>query len=144
MKRMCKLMLLGPLVALLFLGCATVGEHKEKVEAVNMAAPVVERPEYIFHRAMPGETLGTIANWYSGKTNRWRELADQNPTLSPWNLKEGDIVKVPVSFAVVHKEQPNYSTAPKPKGKQTRKAPATPKDSTEKAPASGQEVFGPK
>lgn len=143
MKRTCKLVMLGPLVALLLFGCATVGEHEEKVESVNMPAPVVEKPQYIFHRVMPRETLGTIASWYSGKTSRWRELAEENPTLSPWHLKEGEIVKVPVSFAVFHTEQPNHSTAPKSKRKQTGNTTAAPKESAGRS-SSGEKVFGPK
>ena len=114
MKRSVELMLLMPLVALILLGCATHDQLKAKVD---MPPPALEKPEFIFHKVMPGETMATIAKWYSGNGNQWKAISEQNPGMDPWRLKRDEIVKVPAYLATVHKEQPNFSTAPRPKPK---------------------------
>lgn len=150
MKNAARLILLGPmLIALTLLGCATPGEHDAKKARVDMPAPVLEKPEYIFHKVMAGETLATIAQWYSGKSGKWREIAKENPELSPFNLQKDQIVKVPVSIATVHKEQPAFSTLPRKKAKK-----AAPKASdsagqsveelSDEGVSGGGKVFGPK
>ena len=93
--------------------------------------------------------MATIARWYSGKDSNWREIAEHNPDLSPNKLRKDEIVKVPVSLATVHEEQPSFSTAPKKAKKTNRgKAPASgsaavgPEQPDDSAPP--QEVFGPR
>lgn len=138
MKRY-RLLILLPLIVLAFAGCATP-DHTEKKDSVAMTPPRVEPPAFILHRVMPGETMATIARWYSGKDSNWRELAEHNPELSPWNLRKGDVVKVPTYLATVHGEQPNFSTAPR---KSKKKAGAG-KPTEEDLPPGADEVFGPK
>jgi len=102
--------------------------------------PEVQMPEFILHRVLPGETMAGIAKWYTGKDSDWRELARENPDVKPWNLKRGDLVKIPLRMATSHTNQPEHSTAPKKHRKPTQKtAPA--KDSVPEEP---EEVFGPK
>ncbi len=134
-----RFMFLLPFMLLFFFaGCATT-DHAEKKESVALAAPVVEPPAFVFHRVMAGETMATIARWYSGRDSNWRELAEHNPDLSPWRLRAGDYVKVPISMTTVHKEQPNYSTAPRKAKKK-----ASSKVVEEDLPPGPEEVFGPK
>jgi hypothetical protein len=138
-----RVILLAPLVfALLVCSCRTV-DHSAKVDSVAMVAPKIEQPEFIFHRVMAGETLGTIARWYTGTESMWREIAEDNPEVSPFSLRQGDIVKVSVSLATVHKEQPPYSTKPRKATKKTKRGPGADESDSSAAPAP-EEVFGPR
>lgn len=114
----------------------------------DLAPPPVKKPvvdEFISHKVMAGETIASIARWYSGKTTTWKEIVDYNTGLDPFKLKEGQTIKIPQSMATVHKEQPDHSTAagPSPGKKTTRETkekdpPVSPPDSEAKP------VFGPK
>jgi len=138
MSKVYRIMTLAPLVLALFLcGCETANDHQIKKESVAMVAPTPEPPEFIFHKVYAGETMATISKWYTGKESKWRDIADGNPGLSPWNLKAGAIVKVPLTLATFHTEQPPYSTKPKKSAKKPAKG-QTSEDSQE------EEVFGPK
>ncbi len=143
MRMTCRLILWLPLVALaalLGLGCRTT-QHDQIMDNVAMAPPVVERPQFIFHKVMAGETMATIARWYSGKESKWEEIAEHNPDLSPFKLRKGDIVKVPIYMATVHTEQPSYSTAQKKRKKTpSSRAPGSQSDDS----GLPEEVFGPR
>jgi DNA-directed RNA polymerase subunit H (RpoH/RPB5) len=118
------------------LACASDKQTKQEIAP----PPEAQMPEFILHRVLPGETMASIAKWYTGKKSNWRELAQHNPDLKPWNMKRGDIVKVPREMATAHTNQPEYSTAPKKQRKATQKT-ALAKDT---APEEPEEVFGPK
>lgn len=140
-----------PLAALLLvsIGCVTSGNDAIRAR-VNMPPPVLERSEFLYHRAMPGETFASIAKWYSGEAGKWREIEKANPGMNPWRLKKDDIVKVPVAVASLHADQPKTSTAPRPKAKKSSPASkavqAGPEEATPSAdPGDAEEpVFGPK
>lgn len=129
-----------PLIFMVLWGCATESEPRKPVVAPQR----VEMPRYIIHRVMVGETFATIAKWYSGKDSNWKELAEYNPDLSPWKLRRGDVVKVPLYMTTVHKDQPDHSTAPR----KAKKKKSSPDVGTEDAGAPDtpdtEEVFGPK
>lgn len=113
------LLLCGLVVAsLLAAGCSLSNDaiHKE----ADLSPPTFRQSEFIFHRVMAGENMASIARWYSGKESHWRRLAEHNPSLDPWRLKKNDIVRVPVSMASVHSEQPKASTAPRTRSRKTR------------------------
>jgi len=114
-----------------FLGCATDNVTVSKQKAKNPAPPPPpvqtskveekpktisepepKKPEYINHRIRAGETLGAISQWYSGTTKLWSVLVKENPQINPANLKIGQIVKVPLSMATVHHEQPGTPIKP--------------------------------
>ncbi|MBI5584401.1 MAG: hypothetical protein HY892_11305 [Deltaproteobacteria bacterium] len=103
---------------------------------------------YIEHLVVPGETLATIAKWYTGESTAWTEIAKHNPGMHPFRLKGGEIVKVPRSLATVHTEQPAHSTVPEPSSKPARKTPKSPPAPPAPAPApipeAPQPAFGPK
>jgi LysM repeat protein len=98
--------------------------------------------EFILHKVLAGETLGTIARWYNGKATAWKEIAPHNPGVQPFRLKAGQQIKVPKSLAVAHQEQPDFSTAAGPPA--GKKSPKESRTSGESKPSSSGTVFGPK
>jgi hypothetical protein len=131
-NKLSRVVLLVPLfLALLVCSCSTVDQTKKKDS------------EYIYHRVMAGETLSSIARWYTGLESMWHEIAEDNPKLSPSSLRLGDIVKVSVSLATVHKEQPPYSTKPHKATNKTNRGPGVEESNSSAVPAP-EEVFGPR
>jgi len=124
-----------PLVAVVLFGCAPTPPPE-----AQPVPPPLQPPPYVFHKVMPGETLATIAKWYSGKESNWHEIAEHNRELDPSNLRVGDMVKVPLYLTTVHNEQPSFSTAPHRKKKAASNKPAQEEDT----PPAPEEVFGPK
>lgn len=133
------------LVALLLFcsGCSTT--NREIKAKVDMAPPPVERSEFLYHRVMAGETMASIARWYSGKENQWHKIAEHNPSMNPWRLQRDDIVKVPTAIATVHTEQPVTPTAPRPKPRKTKGAMKVKNvEQDQEEPLLEEEVFGPR
>lgn len=139
------------LAALLLVSIGCVTSTNDEIRArVNMPPPVLEQPEFLYHRAMAGETFASISKWYSGEEGKWREIERANPGMNPWRLKKGDIVKIPAAMATLHADQPKISTAPRPKAK--KPTPATKSaqgDSEGLSPSVGavsadEPVFGPR
>jgi hypothetical protein len=142
--RLIALILLSPVWLSLAGGCGSMDQDRKKDAAIVLPPPV-DKPPYIFHRVMEGETYATIAKWYSGDEAIIYRLKEENPNLDPVTLKKGDIVKVPVFLAVVHSEQPDGSTLPQKPQKAIRKGGSKP---TVPVPSpalnAAPEVFGPK
>jgi hypothetical protein len=121
-----------------------------KTPPARTAAPEPGKPplEFIDHLVISGETMATIAKWYAGDTTLWPAIAQHNLGLSPFKLKGGEVVRVPLSLATVHTEQPEYSTAVGPVSRPMKKGhkgttPAPPTGAPS-APAPAIPVFGPK
>jgi hypothetical protein len=128
--------------------------------AIKSGEPVVERPllskkvdrppsnavDFIEHVVVPGETMATIVKWYAGDTTLWPVIAQHNPGLSPFKLKGGEAVRVPLSLATLHTEQPEYSTAAGPASRPVKKGPKGPPAALPAGapPAPVIPVFGPK
>jgi hypothetical protein len=74
-------------------------------------APPAPNGDYIFHKVYAGETLATIAKWYSGNANNWKVLASHNLDKEPFKLKAQEVVRIPLKLASANKEQPGFSTA---------------------------------
>jgi DNA-directed RNA polymerase subunit H (RpoH/RPB5) len=112
MRKVCNVILLGSLAALILIGCAEEGTYarKEAPAAVWAAQSEKAKPEHIHHKVMDGETMATIAKWYAGDKAYWVEIAEENPGMKPTELKEGEVLKIPVSMAKVHQEQSSHST----------------------------------
>jgi hypothetical protein len=109
------------------------------------AAPIPTEPslpsgEYIFHKVYAGETLATIAKWYSGNANQWKVLASYNLDKEPFKLKANEVVRIPLTLASVNKEQPGFSTASPKAGARKGKKPAPP---TVVVPSPAPPVSGP-
>lgn len=146
MKGFHKKLLWTVLLTMLVSGCGTLYNDQIR-KSVNQPAPTVEEPAFIFHRVMPGETMGSIARYYSGKESAWREIAEANPQLSPFKLKKDDIVKVPAAVATVNREQPGTSTAVRKPRPSERKNPHAPPPSDAEGMSEDTDfepVFGPK
>ncbi len=47
------------------------------------------------HVVQSGETLGMIADWYTGRSSNWTQIVDVNPGLRPERLRPGQIVLIP-------------------------------------------------
>jgi len=47
-----------------------------------------------------GETLSIIAQWYTGRTDNWRLIADANPGLRPERIRLGDSIQIPRHLVV--------------------------------------------
>lgn len=154
MNKLPGVVLLAPLFfVLLVCSCGILG-HTEKKDDVDVVArqkkdnidvvtSKIEKPEFIFHKVMAGETLGSIARWYTGSESLWRKIAEDNPKLNPSRLRIGDIVKVSVSLATVHKEQPPYSTKSPKAAKKTSRVPEAEEIDSSSAPMP-EEIFGPR
>lgn len=127
-----------------------LGEKTVPTRPVVPEPSVVKEPplEFIEHLVIPGETMATIAKWYAGDTTLWPTIAQHNPGLSPFKLKGGEVVRVPLSLATLHVEQPEYSTAAGPAARPVKKGPKgpppAPPTSAPSAPAPASPVFGPK
>ena len=135
---------LGCIVLSLAAGCASMDQTRKK-DAAIVVPPPIDQSQYIFHRVMEGETFASIAKWYSGDEAVLYRLTEENPGLAPVKLKKGDIVKVPISMAVVHNEQPDHSTQPQKPQKAVRKGSGKPTGAATPLPPNGApEVFGPK
>lgn len=52
------------------------------------------------HVVQSGETLGMIADWYTGKSSNWTQIMSVNPGLRPERLKPGQIVLIPRSILI--------------------------------------------
>ena len=52
-------------------------------------------PDNFQHIVQSGETLGMIADWYTGKASNWTLIVDSNPGLRPERLRPGQIVLIP-------------------------------------------------
>ena len=53
-----------------------------------------------------GETLGLIAAWYTGSTEKWREIAEANPKLQVNKIRIGDQIVIPASLVVQREPMP--------------------------------------
>lgn len=125
-------------------GCASMDQAAKKDAAIVMPPPV-DKPPFIFHRVMEGETFASIAKWYSGDEANVYHLTEENPGLDPVKLKKGEIVKIPVFMAVVRSEQPDYSTQPQKPQKAARKGGGKPAVVVVPPHSNGvPAVFGPK
>ena len=100
--------------------------------------------DFLFHRVFAGETMATIAKYYSGNANNWKVLASHNLDKEPFKLKADEVVKVPRSLATVHREQSTVTTAAvrEPAGKGKKQGPAAPGPGA--TPPGTGPAFGPK
>ncbi|RPH86012.1 MAG: hypothetical protein EHM75_08835 [Desulfobacteraceae bacterium] len=90
--------------------------------------------------------MATIAKWYAGDNTLWPVIAQHNPGMSPFRLKGGEVVRVPLSVATLHSEQPEHSTAAGPGSMPAKKGPKGPPPTPPAGapPAPAIPVFGPK
>jgi hypothetical protein len=54
----------------------------------------------------PGENLGLVSAWYTGKASNWEAIADANPGLDPNRLRVGDLIIIPAELVIRSQELP--------------------------------------
>ena len=105
------------LAALLLVGCSTSTQQAPSDTSQTYVSAPVEAPPmptfFVYVVKFRGETLGRIAEWYTGSYDNWRKIARVNSDLSVPNarLKIGREVKIPTEIVVRQDPLPE----PKPK-----------------------------
>ena len=111
-------------------------------EQVAVRAPVEAPTFFVYVVKFRGETLGRIAEWYTGRYDNWRKIARVNSDMPVPNarLKIGREVKIPTEIVVRQDPLPE----PKPKRTTPKTAREEAKPSAEvEAPAAPQEAPEP-
>lgn len=73
------------------------------------AAPEQEPrfPDYLEHRVeYSGETLGSIARWYTGSTSNWGKIQSANPEIRPNRIRVGMIIRIPNDLVTRSEKMP--------------------------------------
>jgi hypothetical protein len=98
-----------------------------------------DRPGVVHTIRWSGETLGTIARWYTGSASRWRAIARANPDLEPERLRIDDEVLIPEDLAVRRAPMPRrVLEAPPPSSPASGTDPAEATDSGDTPDTSGE------
>jgi len=79
----------------------------QNFEVENVEIQTVEMFEHI---VSSGETLGLIANWYTGETANWEEIQFSNPTLDPLKMVVGELVLIPMHLVIRQESLPKSLT----------------------------------
>jgi hypothetical protein len=107
-------LLLAPWVILLLIGCAQPPPPPPPPPPAPPPAPV-EPEVFVHHVEWPGQTLGEIARWYTGKFDNWKKLAKPvNPDLERCcaRLRVGREVSIPRELLVRTDPMPKPVTRP--------------------------------
>ncbi len=97
-------------------------------EPIPVAAP------YAHEVKRQGETLFSIASWYTGSGSNWPLLVDANPNLQPKKIHVGDTIRIPVALLKKRKPMPEgylKSKSPKKKSVAARRSPVSPEPEAE-------------
>jgi hypothetical protein len=62
-----------------------------------------------------GETMGLIANWYTGSTDNYTILASENPSIDLNRMRIGDRIRIPERMLIRREELPNRVVKSAPK-----------------------------
>lgn len=71
------------------------GPEPVKPERADPVPPAVIPPEFFDHTVAKGETLEDVSKRYFGTTRHAGAIARSNPLLSPANIREGRVIRVP-------------------------------------------------
>jgi hypothetical protein len=113
--------------------------HKTPLPRPAPATPQAQPPgpKHLVHTVKyRGETLGSIAAWYTGSGRNWEHLVKANPGLDPRRMPIGIGVRIPENLLITRNPMPEMIPS---QAKQTRPQPAPNKPP---APAAV-ELFGP-
>lgn len=70
-------------------------------------------PNYVYHTVQyPGETLASIAKWYTGSSSNWQVIRDANPELNPKKIRLGATIQIPQSIALRSDAPPRPKVLP--------------------------------
>jgi len=93
---------------------------------VEIQSPAPETPEspYVHVVRRQGETLSSIAAWYTASWRNWQALARANPEIDPNRIEIGDEIRIPEALLKTREPMPSDSL-PKAVSKKSVQ-PATP------------------
>jgi hypothetical protein len=104
--------LLGVACSIIFSGCS---------RSSQTPPPPPAQPAYISHTVThQGETLASIAKWYTGSSSNWQMIRDANPDLDPRKIRIGTSIQIPRDLAL------RSDAPPKPKATTVAKKPSQP------------------
>ena len=119
---------IGLFVIFTCLGCSGVGQKLEKwqtsvtetvKETLNFDdsetsadAKRKNSDVYFLHTSRwSWETLGVVADWYTGDSSNWKKLAEINPDVNAQKLVTGNEIFIPVKLLKTREKLPqNYAT----------------------------------
>lgn len=95
------------------------------------------QPQYVTHEIrFGGETLAMISNWYTGRSENWRQIAAANPGLRPERMRIGQTVLIPRELAIRTEPLPS-SLVRRPTASVKQEAPiVTPETTPTEVPSS--------
>ena len=96
------------LTIIIFCGLFIINCHKQRPKQ-STYNELTE--QYLEHIIRPGDTYANMAKWYFGKTTSWQTLADANPAVPANKLRVGDIIRVPLEYAVRTDPMPLMGTS---------------------------------
>lgn len=97
------------------------------------AAPLVHEVKW------PGETLYSIALWYTGSGMNWKRLAEANPTVRPRRIRIGDSIRIPAELLKTHQPLPFDFLRPI----SSRKKPPPPRQPVQRSKKEAVSLYGP-
>lgn len=70
-------------------------------------------PSFVSHTVQyPGETLASIAKWYTGASSNWQRIRDANPELNPKKIRIGTTIQIPQAIALRSDAPPRPKVSP--------------------------------
>jgi hypothetical protein len=124
--------MVGTLLALSLLwivnGCSqtsmrSVPPPQDRPVGIQSPAPVTPESPYVHVVRWHGETLSSIAAWYTASWQNWRILARENPEIDPNRIEIGDEIRIPEALLTTRKPMPPDSL---PTGTSKKVAPPAP------------------
>ena len=85
-----------------------------------------------------GETLASIADWYTGDSRNWKTIARANPSIKPERIRIGDIINIPPELVKKTKPYPKPDVRSKPKNEAPQANPVENKEEAASSNASEQ------
>jgi len=87
---------LALLFTVLLGGCA----EQRRYDPNAHRAPARDQGFLEHHVEFSGETLSIISQWYTGRTENWRLIADANPGVRPERIRIGDTIMIPRDLVI--------------------------------------------
>ena len=116
--------LIGLFIIFVCLGCANFGQKLDKWQksvketldfSDSESATEAEKKNgdiYFIHTSRySGETLGIVADWYTGDSKNEKVLAEINPDLDPKKIEAGSEIFIPVKLLKTRKSMPQNFAA---------------------------------
>jgi len=73
----------------------TINEEVKEIEIRDFDAPEIEDTPFVHTVTHRGETLSSIAKWYTGKINNWKVISKLNANIIPRRMPIGAKITIP-------------------------------------------------